>query len=360
MLKVLIVSPCFGTFGGIESFVFALAEELENSHEVNVTLCFKRLKNFRLSSSLNDFIEKSKVKVVFANRGSRELMILMQQFDVVHCQNPCIDIALFAKLLRKPLVMTIHNWCRRTFQVRPLLFRLAHSLADQHWYNSDFVWNSWEPNKKKFTSAKLPIVSNLPTGIVPSSERKGFVFVSRWIPNKGLEVLLDAYAEASVNRDAWPLILVGDGPLRAEVEEKVRTQQLQGVVFKGFVDNQTRNDIIRHAKWMVTPPHTNEDLGLTPIEARHVGVPCIITRDGGLPEAAGVHALSCEPRNVEQLKQILEKAASIDEEQYQSISAATHQELLEYLQPMSVYIQHYQKLLASKNIAFVQDESNVF
>ncbi len=353
-MKVLIVSPCFGTFGGIESFVFTLAHELQSSQEVNVTLCFKRVKGFKLSSLLNEIITKSKVKVVFVERASRELLDLIWLSDLVHCQNPCIDVAVFAKLLQKPLVMTIHNWCRRTLQLHPLICRLATHLADRHWYNSDFVWNSWEPISKRATSAKLPVVSNLPTGNVPTSKRKGFVFVSRWIPNKGLEVLLDAYAQASLNRETWPLILMGDGPLRPKIEAKIREQQIKGVVIKGFVNAQTRNDIIRHAKWMVTPPHTNEDFGLTPIEARHVGVPCIITRDGGLTEAGGIHALSCEPGNIEQLKQLLEKAAIINEDEYQRLSEATHQELLNYLQPMSLYLKHYQQLLESKNSVLIK------
>jgi len=348
-MKLLIVSPCYGAFGGIESFVLALAKELQINHNIDITLCFKRVQGFKLSSSLNDLIIKSKFKVVFVERGSIKLFDLIRSSDLVHCQTPCIDIAVFAKILQKPLVMTIHNWCRRKLQLNPLMCHLAYHLADRHWYNSDFVWNSWEPTNKRSTSAKLPIVSNLPIGIIPTSERKGFVFVGRWIANKGLEVLLEAYAQASLNRDAWPLILMGDGPLRPKIEAKICEQQIKGVVIKGFVNDQTRNDIIRHAKWMVTPPHTNEDLGLTPIEARHVGVPCIITRDGGLTEAGGVHALSCEPGNVEQLKQLLEKAGSMNEDQYQRLSEATHQELLDYLQPMSLYIEHYQQILDSKN-----------
>jgi glycosyltransferase involved in cell wall biosynthesis len=36
---------------------------------------------------------------------------------------------------------------------------------------------------------------------------------------------------------------------------------------------------------------TREDFGLTAVEARNLGVPCIITRDGGLPEAGGKQAL---------------------------------------------------------------------
>ena len=113
----------------------------------------------------------------------------------------------------------------------------------------------------------------------------------------------------------------------------------------GFVDEETRNDVIRNAKWMVTPPHTDEDLGLTPIEARHVGVPCIITRDGGLPEAGGAEALMCEPQDVDGLRQLLEEAAAMPEQRYQQKAQATREELLDYLKPMSLYIEHYEEVL---------------
>lgn len=345
-MKVLIVAPSLGAFGGIEAFVFSLAQELQIS-EIDFTLCFKKVKGFKLSSTLNELVTKSSFKIVFVERASKALFDLIKASDLIHCQNPCIDIALFSKILRKPLVMTIYNWFYHLPPSHSRISQFANYLADRRWYISDFVWDSWEPAKRR-TSGKLPIISNLPTGIVPSSERQGFVFVARWIANKGLEVLLEAYANANLDRQNWPLILVGDGPLKSLVEAKVSKQKIEGVVIKGFVDNQTRNNIICRAKWMVTPPHTNEDLGLTPIEARHVGVPCIITRDGGLPEAGGRYALSCEPKNVQQLKELLEKAAQMDESQYQKLSEATRQELLEYLQPMSLYLENYQQILAER------------
>jgi glycosyltransferase involved in cell wall biosynthesis len=95
---------------------------------------------------------------------------------------------------------------------------------------------------------------------------------------------------------------------------------------------------------MVTPPHTDEDLGLTPIEARHVGVPCIITRDGGLPEAGGQHALICEPRDIDGLRRRLEEAADMSPHNYDALAQATRAELMKYLQPMALYLDHYKTL----------------
>ena len=58
-------------------------------------------------------------------------------------------------------------------------------------------------------------------------------------------------------------------------------------------------------------------MGLTPLEARSVGVPVIATRDGGLPEAAGPSALLCKPASVPDLKRCLLEAAAMSEAEYQ-------------------------------------------
>jgi len=353
-MNVLIVSPSFGTFGGLEAFIFSLAAELAE-HDVTVTIAFKRVSGqFALDETLTTYVNSTPATVVFVDRASAELKSLIQEADIVHGQNTSIDVALLARLSGTPLVLTIHGWRREKWTPRGLLNLAAHRLADRVWYNSDFVWRTWEPRHRRSTSGKLPIVSNLPEGIVPVAERKGFVFAARWIENKGLRVLLHAYAQARLDRAEWPLILMGDGPLRAEVNALIEEKSIQGVDIRGFVDDKTRNDIIRHARWMVTPPHTNEDLGLTPIEARHVGVPAIITRDGGLPEAGGSDALICPPSDPDGLSQLLERAAHMSLDEYTRISTATREELLDYLQPLSVYLDHYQEVIWERSDSLPQ------
>lgn len=331
----------------MEAFVCALAGELRTHPDIQVTLCFKKTKGFQSDPLLENHAAVTGVPVEFADRASLKLAALVRQADIVHCQNPCMDVALLARLFGKPLVLTIHNYRKSVGLLRGLLRTAAFKLAGRRWYNSEFVWKTWEPKKRFPTSARLPLFSNLPSGVVPPAERKGFVFIARWIANKGVDVLVDAYAGAHLDRGAWPLILMGDGPLREEIEGKIRRENIAGIEIKGRVDEATRNDVIRHARWMVTPPNTHEDLGLTPIEARHVGVPCIITRDGGLPEAGGSHALACTPGSVEELRALLEKAAGMSEQDYAALGEATRQELLQSMEPMSVYAGQYKALLGS-------------
>lgn len=348
VIKVAIVSPCFGVLGGIETFICALAKELHAQPDFAVTLCFKKTKNFKLDWILEKTARDSGAQVVFVERASRELARVIRQADIVHCQNPCFDVAVLTKLFRKGLILTMHSQRVRKLRPREWARMVAWNMADRRWYNSEFCWNTWDPQRTKPDSARLHVLRHLPTGTVPPAQRKGFVFVARWIPNKGLDFLVEAYARAKLDRKEWPLILMGDGPLRPVIEAKIRDEKIEGIEIRGYVAEEERNDIIRHARWMVTPPNTKEDLGVTPIEARHVAVPCIITRDGGLPEAGGRHALMCEPGNVGELQALLEQAARMEFGEYERLCEATHRELLEWLSPLSAYMDHCRQIVRGK------------
>src|SRR5205814_3804862 len=144
---------------------------------------------------------------------------------------------------------------------------------------------------------------------------------------KGIETLVNAYAQADLDRGAWPLVLLGDGPLRAKIEALVKTHHLSSIQMPGFVDELTKTSYMKNARWIVVPPHTNEDLGLTALESRNLGVPCIITRDGGLPEAGGTQARLCKPRDSEALARLLEQAAGIGAQEYWARAKRTRRRL---------------------------------
>lgn len=345
-MRVLHISPCQGAFGGIEAFVLAVADELHASGE-HVRVIFKQVSGFQRRESLYQAISKRKYPISFVPRGKLAPMArAIQWADVVHGHNPLLEAVLGSLWFRKPCVLTVYNWCRKNFHPRPLLWRMANRLATHSWYISDFVWDSWETDRRG-TSGKLPIVSSLPSTVTPFLGRKGFIFASRWIPNKGIRTLLRAYAMCDFDKTAWPLTLLGDGPLKQEVLSFVEDQNIKGVETPGFLPDSERNQRISQAKWMVTPPNTNEDLGLTAIEARNVKVPCIITRDGGLPEAAGKFALSCEPGDADGLACLLKSAAGMEDGEYAGLSEATWLELQGYLKPLSAYRRAYRAIARS-------------
>ena len=352
-VRTLFVAPCLGRFGGIEAFCHALAEEILRCG-AKVTILRKRVSGFSANGSIEsqeqELREKLGVELAdrlvteFVSARSPRLLAEVWKADLVHVHNPLVEIIVTAKILRKPCVTTIYNWRRRNLHWRTLGWAAGARLADRRWYISEFVWDSWEQHRRT-GSARLPVVSRMPAGRISPNRRKGFLFLGRWIPNKGLRTLLEAYRTVAPDGTRWPLILVGDGPLREEIERRVKEENIDGVQFTGFVSDEERNRLIRNAKWMVTPPNTNEDLGLTPLEARAVGVPCIVSKDGGLKETGGPHALRCRPGCSESLAQAMREAIGMSEDCYARLSELSKEGLADYVRPLDDYAIAYRELL---------------
>ena len=89
-LRVLLVSPCFGAYGGIEAFVFAVADAIGRDPRFEVRVCFKRVANFSLQPALEQNCRAAHVQ--FCDRASRELFSAIGWADVVHAQNASPDV----------------------------------------------------------------------------------------------------------------------------------------------------------------------------------------------------------------------------------------------------------------------------
>src|SRR5205814_5183460 len=188
---------------------------MRREKDFSIKICFKKVKGFSLHPSLAGMLRGQPVS--FVDRGGLELANAVKWADIVHLQNASPDVVFLTKLFGKRLVLTIHNYMPRHRTAHHLLWRIGARFADARWYNSNFVWRTWEGDNPRPGSRKVPTTSRLPEGWIAPEERRGFVFVGRWIANKGIETLIDAYAQAHLDRNAWPLVLIGDGPLRSVV-----------------------------------------------------------------------------------------------------------------------------------------------
>jgi glycosyltransferase involved in cell wall biosynthesis len=325
----------------MEAFVIALASAVKAWPEFELQVGFKLVQKLALKNDLKTAAASLDCPVHYMPSGDAKLLKLIHGADIVHGQNTSPDIIFPAWFLRKKLVLTIHNWRQRKLGIHSALWGIGARLAHRRWYNSKFVWNTWEPKQKLNGSDCVPTVCHFPKAWCPPEERKGFIFVGRWIENKGIEDLITAYSRAQLDPFQWPLVLIGDGPLRPKVELLIKDLKVNGVEMPGFIDDQSKAKRLASARWLVAPARTREDLGLTPIEARSVGVPVIVTRDGGLPEAGGEAALIVEPGNIEELTATLRQAASMNDEEYRDRAERGRETLKDYLRPMEFYRESY-------------------
>jgi glycosyltransferase involved in cell wall biosynthesis len=343
-LRVAIVSPTFGGFGGLEAFVLAVAGGLPVTTELEVRLVFKRVAGFALRPEVERAVAPLGGRVEFVDRGSPALRRAIAWADVVHAQNASPDVVLHTRLRGRRLLINVINHRTPGNSLHQRTWDFCLRRAHRRFYISDFVRRSWEGDATRRGSEVVFPLCELADGLAPPATRRGFVFAARWVANKGLDTLVDAYAAAKLDPVGWPLALLGDGPLRTETLARIEALGLRGVTTPGFVSQTEKANAIRAARWMVVPPNTREDFGLTAIEARHLGVPCIITRDGGVPEAAGEEALACEPGDVAGLAACLRAAAAMSEDEYAARTARTRETLLPRLAGPEFYARAYREL----------------
>jgi glycosyltransferase involved in cell wall biosynthesis len=345
---VVIISPCMGAFGGLESFVLTIAQGVARLPGFTVEVIFKQAGNFSLREDLMQKISAARVETTFCSRTSLSLWRSVRRADLVHVQNPCPDVVLMARLAGKPLLINVINHTRGGGSLHQRLWKACLHLAHRRFYISDFVRRTWERTTQPWKGSQVvfPICELSPLDPLPIEQRSGFVFVARWIENKGLDTLVEAYACSGLNATLWPLRLLGDGPLRPRILDRLKELGLEGrVETPGFLAESEKAELIRRSRFAVIPPNTGEDFGLVAIEARHLGIPCLITSDGGVPEAAGPYSLSCAPGRVDALTSLLHQAAAMPDDTYLRLARAAHASLEAELVRPEFYGETYRAML---------------
>lgn len=107
-----------------------------------------------------------------------------------------------------------------------------------------------------------------------------FIYVGRLGTEKNLDLLADAYRKLHAEFPEARLIFVGDGPYRAELEEK-----LEGLptVFTGFLAAPDVASALASADAKIFPS-TTDTWGNAPLEAQAAGLPVVVSDKGGPQE----------------------------------------------------------------------------
>ena len=124
--------------------------------------------------------------------------------------------------------------------------------------------------------------SALRDGLNLKNDRRYIAMVARFHPVKDHAMLMRAFARIAPLRNDVDLLLVGDGPLRANLEEQARQAGVaERVRFLGI-----RRDVaeILQAVDVFALTSASEAASLTLLEAMASGLPVVVTDVGGNPE----------------------------------------------------------------------------
>ncbi|WP_066637844.1 1,4-alpha-glucan branching protein domain-containing protein [Desulfolucanica intricata] len=129
------------------------------------------------------------------------------------------------------------------------------------------------------------------------------LFYGRLVPEKGVQVLLRALPHVLRKFPKARLIVAGKGPYESYLKNLAGELGLNKVVsFPGFVDENTRKELLRQAGIAVFPS-LYEPFGIVALEAMAAGVPIIVSDTGGMSDIVthGVDGYKVEPGNTEKL-----------------------------------------------------------
>jgi glycosyltransferase involved in cell wall biosynthesis len=248
--------------------------------------------------------------VAYVALAARAVASLGPRVDVVHAHqllSPGSAALVAGAALGTPFVVTAHasgsigdvaSLARQGVLGRARLLALRRRAAA-------FVAVS-APIREELRRAGVPAarIRSIPNGVdterfhpSPEPERRAarralalppvpvLLYAGRLAPEKGVDVLLDAWAAARRRGALGTLVLVGDGPERRALEHRARDQGILGAVrFAGPAADVT--------PWLAAAdvfalPSRTEGLSVALLEAMAAGLPVIATDVGGTGEAAG-------------------------------------------------------------------------
>jgi glycosyltransferase involved in cell wall biosynthesis len=134
-------------------------------------------------------------------------------------------------------------------------------------------------------------------------------YVGRLTPEKGLRLLLAELGR--LQSFPWKLLLVGSGPLEEEIRQSWMLKLPGRIVLVSAVPYEQVARYLRCADIFVLPsfstPSWMEQFGLALAQAMMLGVACIGSSSGAIPEVLGPAGLIFEERNTEELTRALEE-----------------------------------------------------
>src|SRR5438477_11902173 len=309
-MKLLIYSQSFApNVGGIETIVLSLARGLagqrgrDGKPQFELTLVTNTLAD-------KDCDDRLLVEFPVIRRpGILRLWKLVRAAEVIHLAGPALRPLILARVAGKPVVIEHHGYqaicpngllvelperkiCPGHFQARRYDKCVKCQACEMSWlqgigsvltmFPRNWLARRAERNiaisQHQMKRMELPSALLIYHGVADvadtdaggsGSANEGkicFAYVGRFVPEKGLGTLLDAVERLKNQRVAFQLLLVGDGPDRVKVEERITRSGLGDVVrCTGFLRGVAFAEATKTVDVFLMPSSWEETAGLAAI-----------------------------------------------------------------------------------------------
>jgi glycosyltransferase involved in cell wall biosynthesis len=183
-----------------------------------------------------------------------------------------------------------------------------------------------------FPAPRVHVKPNFVVGAFPANiqrdRKKQMVFIGSIRREKGVDLLLDAWTR--VRPEGYNLLLLGDGPDRAEFQQQYSNDE--SVIWMGFRSAAEVARVLEESKYIAVCSRCYEAFGLVLLEAFRSGTPAIVPNHAAFPEIieGGRCGFLFEPSNLDSLVSALRLAVSTGESGWRAHSDASVAKAGEY------------------------------
>ena len=338
-MKLLVYSHFFApSIGGVENSVQWLAAGLqglsgaENRGELDVTVATQ--------TAAEGFDDRVLSFRICRQPTLAKLWGLIRESDIVHVAGPSLVPLLLAYLARKPAIVEHHGYqaiCPNGL----LTYQPERTICPGHFQERRY-WECWRCQNYELSPPrsllsllrmfprswlvrraarnlaitrhvgdrhKLPRTEVVYYGIedplargnsvLPAanqSEKVSFAFVGRFVPEKGIPILLEAVRQLISEGETFDVRLIGDGPERESLDRIIRREKLGNHIhITGFLSGDALAESLHDVQVVVMPSVWEETAGLSAIEQMMRGRLVIASNIGGLSEVVGSTGLCFMP-----------------------------------------------------------------
>ena len=218
-------------------------------------------------------------------------------YQIVHSNMNTLSVfSLFAAWLAGAKVRILHNHStavksEKLRSVMKYILRPFAPIFANRYMACSFLAGEWMYGKKKMHSGKVKVLNNaivvdkfaynpeirkkLRYELNISEDTLVIGHVGRFMYQKNHDFLIDIFNEIHKQKSNSLLLLIGDGPLKQKIEEKVRNYNLQdNVKFLGL-----RKDVkdLYNVMDVFVLPSWYEGLPVVSVEAQTNGLPCFVS-----------------------------------------------------------------------------------
>jgi glycosyltransferase involved in cell wall biosynthesis len=244
-------------------------------------------------------------------------------FDIIHAHSHLFistnQCALNRKLNSTPLVITNHGLISQTVPMKLQKIYLP-TIGKWTFQAADKVITYTEKGKSSIINLgvdpdKIEVIHNgidtkLFTPKQRESKNKQLLWVGRYIPGKGVQYLIEAFKIVSEEYDDLKLLMIGDGPLKKNIDKQINNLGLSGkITQKKFIPNSEIPDLYRNSEIFVLPS-LEEGVPRTILEAMSCEIPVVCTKLPQLVDIINGCGIMVHKRDPEALAEAILKILS--------------------------------------------------